>query len=177
MSYVAICPTGTLFDFAGSTAPYGWLMCDGRQLATADYPNLFAVIGYTYGGSGANFNIPDYRGRFARFMDNMGTAQGAAGRDTGRAAGSAQTQTTAKNGLQNAASAVSGSVDRALGNTPVQSLSNQVNTYSAAAGFFAYTYNTGTATPAISGTATAQTITGDAETRPINLVCYKIIKL
>lgn len=37
--------------------------CDGASYATADYPDLFALIGYTFGGSGANFNVPDLRGR------------------------------------------------------------------------------------------------------------------
>lgn len=66
-------PTGTMVDFAGATAPDGWLLCDGSQLATASYGNLFAVIGYTYGGSGANFLLPDFRGRFARYNDDMGS--------------------------------------------------------------------------------------------------------
>lgn len=39
------------------------LPCDGRSLATGGYPALFALIGYTFGGSGSNFNLPDLRGR------------------------------------------------------------------------------------------------------------------
>lgn len=90
-------PVGTLLDYAGTTAPSGYLMCDGRSLTTAAYPSLFAVVGYAYGGSGANFNIPDFRGRFARYLDNMGGT--AAGRDSGRVIGTDQTQATARNGL------------------------------------------------------------------------------
>lgn len=41
----------------------GWVIADGRSAATATYPTIFALIGYTYGGSGANFNFPDWRGR------------------------------------------------------------------------------------------------------------------
>jgi microcystin-dependent protein len=52
-------------DYAGSAAPVGWLMCDGQSFATVSYPALFSVIGYTYGGSGAVFNVPDARGRAA----------------------------------------------------------------------------------------------------------------
>ena len=37
----------------------GWLLLNGASIATATYPLLFALIGYTYGGSGANFNLPD----------------------------------------------------------------------------------------------------------------------
>lgn len=54
---------GEVIDYAGSTPPAGWLNCDGQAYATAAYPNLFGVIGYTYGGSGAVFNVPDCRGR------------------------------------------------------------------------------------------------------------------
>jgi microcystin-dependent protein len=57
-------PTGTVLDFAGSTAPTGFVLCDGASYATTGaMAALFAVIGYTYGGSGANFNVPDARGR------------------------------------------------------------------------------------------------------------------
>ncbi|NDC83766.1 hypothetical protein EB093_08940, partial [bacterium] len=59
--YVA--PVGTITMFAGSTAPAGWLMCDGQGLSTGSYADLFAVISYTYGGSGGTFNVPDMRGR------------------------------------------------------------------------------------------------------------------
>lgn len=36
---------------------------DGRSLNKNDYPLLFERIGYTYGGSRDNFNIPDSRGK------------------------------------------------------------------------------------------------------------------
>ncbi len=41
----------------------GWLRCDGRQMSKADFGILFGVIGYTFGGSGNTFNLPDARGR------------------------------------------------------------------------------------------------------------------
>lgn len=40
--------------------PLNFLLCDGASYATADYPNLFNIIGYTYGGSGDNFNVPNF---------------------------------------------------------------------------------------------------------------------
>lgn len=43
----------------------GWLKCDGRLLDSNEYSNLFNVVGYTFGGSGRFFNIPDGRGRIA----------------------------------------------------------------------------------------------------------------
>ena len=57
-------PAGTITMFAGSTAPAGWLICDGRSVSSTDYPELYAVIGTTYGGYGTNFQLPDLRGRF-----------------------------------------------------------------------------------------------------------------
>ena len=34
----------------------GWMLCDGRPLDCSGYPELFAVLGYLYGGSGVSFN-------------------------------------------------------------------------------------------------------------------------
>lgn len=63
---------GMLMPYAGATAPTGWLLCYGQSELTADYPDLYSVIGYTYGGSGGSFNIPDLRGRVIAGQDNMG---------------------------------------------------------------------------------------------------------
>jgi len=41
----------------------GWLKCDGRALDTSQYNLLFQVLGYTFGGSGNTFNLPDSQGR------------------------------------------------------------------------------------------------------------------
>lgn len=54
-------PLGTVLSFAGQTAPHGYLLCDGASYKVADYPDLYAVIGNTYGGDTENFNVPDYR--------------------------------------------------------------------------------------------------------------------
>jgi hypothetical protein len=55
--------TGTVVMYAGSILPNGYLWCDGSTYSTASYPGLFAIIGYTYGGSVANFNVPDLQVR------------------------------------------------------------------------------------------------------------------
>lgn len=65
-------PAGTIFQTAATSAPTGWLFCAGQSLATASYAALWAAIGYTYGGSGANFNLPDLRGRTPAGKDDMG---------------------------------------------------------------------------------------------------------
>ncbi len=59
-------PTGTIIAWPAETPPAGFLVCDGSTVLVDDYPDLFAVIGYTYGGSGAAFDLPDYRGEFLR---------------------------------------------------------------------------------------------------------------
>lgn len=62
-------PVGSVVAFGGNTVPLGWLLCDGKSVLKTDYPNLFNLIGYAYGGSGASFNLPDYRGVFLSGMD------------------------------------------------------------------------------------------------------------
>lgn len=54
---------GTVSMYAGSTIPTGYLNCDGTSYTTTAQPSLFSAIGYTWGGSGSNFNVPDLRGR------------------------------------------------------------------------------------------------------------------
>jgi microcystin-dependent protein len=55
--------TGIVVPWGTASIPSGFLLCDGTSYATASYTALFAVIAYTYGGSGANFNVPDLRDR------------------------------------------------------------------------------------------------------------------
>jgi microcystin-dependent protein len=70
-------PTGTVVPFAATTTPSGWILCDGGLYGrtTGDpspQPNLFSVIGTTYGvGDGlTTFAVPDLRGMFVRGFDN-----------------------------------------------------------------------------------------------------------
>jgi microcystin-dependent protein len=67
-------PAGIVVDYAGTTAPSGTRFCDGTSYAVATYPALHAAIGYTFGGAGANFNVPDLRGRATFGRDDMGGA-------------------------------------------------------------------------------------------------------
>jgi len=59
-------PIGIIREWFTESAPDGWMECDGSSLLVASYTDLFAIIGYRYGGSGANFNIPDLRGLLVR---------------------------------------------------------------------------------------------------------------
>jgi len=73
------CPAGAVMDFAtGGAAPAGWLPCDGTTLSTTTYADLFAAIGYTWGGSGATFLLPNFLNRFRRHR-NVGSLAGAVG--------------------------------------------------------------------------------------------------
>jgi microcystin-dependent protein len=62
-------PIGVVFPYAGTAAPNGWLVCDGSSRSTTTYAALFAVVGYSYGGSGGSFNLPDLRGRVVAGRD------------------------------------------------------------------------------------------------------------
>ena len=58
-------PAGVVITYAGSTAPEGWLLCDGSAVSRDTYATLFDVIGTTYGvGDGSTtFNVPNLSGR------------------------------------------------------------------------------------------------------------------
>ena len=61
----ALIPTGTILSSGGTTAPEGFLLCDGEPYDTTVEVDLFAVIAHAFGGSGGTFNVPDMRGRLA----------------------------------------------------------------------------------------------------------------
>jgi microcystin-dependent protein len=66
-------PIGAVIQFAGSSVPEGWLLCDGNAVSRGTYAALFAVVGTIYGaGDGSTtFALPDLRGRAA-----IGAGQG-----------------------------------------------------------------------------------------------------
>lgn len=65
---------GMIASFAMSSAPSGWLVCNGAEYAIADYGDLHTAIGTTWGaltnGSGGagstHFVVPDLQGAFLR---------------------------------------------------------------------------------------------------------------
>lgn len=69
-------PVGSILDFAGTSAPSGWLLCYGQTLdaqTNTEYQALYDIIGNTYGGSSnADFVVPDLRGRATAGKDDMG---------------------------------------------------------------------------------------------------------
>ena len=55
-------PAGSVsFLFSSAALPEGWLYAEGQTVSKATYPDLFAAIGYSVGGSGDNFKVPDLR--------------------------------------------------------------------------------------------------------------------
>lgn len=78
----SLLPAGAVMAFAMNSAPSGWLVANGSSVGTGGVnAALFAAIGYTYGGSGGLFNLPDLRGYFLRGSgtNTDGTASGAFG--------------------------------------------------------------------------------------------------
>lgn len=57
--------TGSIYIFAGSVAPSGFLVCDGSAVSRSTYSVLFDVLGTRYGaGDGSTtFNLPNLCGR------------------------------------------------------------------------------------------------------------------
>ena len=55
--------TGIIVPWGSAAIPSGFLECNGASVSTSTYAALFAVVGYTYGGSGASFNLPDLTDR------------------------------------------------------------------------------------------------------------------
>jgi len=66
--------TGVIQMWPTGTAPTGYLLCNGGSFSTTVYSDLFSVIGYTFGGSGGFFSVPNYTNRMP-----YGTTVGATG--------------------------------------------------------------------------------------------------
>src|SRR5947207_3752286 len=68
---------GSVISFSGNAEKLarleaqGWLKCDGRTVSKQTYPELFSMIGTTYGGNGnPDFALPNMRGLFLRGVDD-----------------------------------------------------------------------------------------------------------
>lgn len=71
-------PTGSIILFGGTTAPEGYLICNGGEISRSTYADLFGAIGTLYGaGDGSTtFNLPDFRDRVIQgsgIRGNVGT--------------------------------------------------------------------------------------------------------
>lgn len=71
-------PIGTILPYSGTTAPYGYLLCDGGEVEIAKFRALYDIIGTRYNGTaalngavGKTYRLPDLRGRFPLGKHNM----------------------------------------------------------------------------------------------------------
>jgi microcystin-dependent protein len=76
---IPLVPAGAMMPFGGEEAPTGWLLCDGQEINKSDYVDLWIAIQHNFKDASlvsdngvAKFTLPDFRGRFALGLDNMG---------------------------------------------------------------------------------------------------------
>jgi microcystin-dependent protein len=152
-------PVGGVLAFAGSSAPTGYLLCDGSAVSRTTYSALFAVIGITHGqGNGTTtFNLPDYRGRFLRGVD------GGAARDPDRASRTAM--------------ATGGNTGDNVGSVQLDDYKSHTHNMPSNASF-STRYAGGAIESALwpAGGPTASAASGGNETRPTNANVTYIVK-
>ena len=76
-------PVGTVLMYAGRTDGAGvlnlmlagWILCDGSVYPNSQVPDLFTVLGNSYGGNSSGFAVPQYKGLFQRGLDGSDPAQ------------------------------------------------------------------------------------------------------
>jgi microcystin-dependent protein len=78
-----IVPAGTMTQFAGASAPTGYLLCNGDPVSRTTYSRLYTALGgsgspYGQGNGSTTFNVPDLRGR-APVGAGTGAQNGASG--------------------------------------------------------------------------------------------------
>jgi len=86
-------PAGSIIMWGGSSAPSGWVLCNGGAINRTTYTALFAILGTTYGnGDGSTtFNVPNTKDVVVIGAgDNNGRGTG-----SGTQFASSQTSTTA----------------------------------------------------------------------------------
>lgn len=167
-------PTGIIHMFAGTSAPSGWLYCNGQAVSRTTYAKLFSVIGTTYGaGDGfATFNLPNFVGIFPRgsAMDGVTTQIISTVTYTGQALNTKQTDA-----IQN----ITGQF--AIGNDRLDAFSraNFVSGAFAKSNVSSTGIQTGGATGQSDGLLTfnaSRVVRTDTETRPANIAIAYIIK-
>ena len=87
-----VMPVGTILPYGGTSAPAGWLLCDGTAYSRSTYVDLFSAIGINFGsGNGTStFNVPDMRGMFLRGLDYVNGIERGLDTDKYRVVGSTQ---------------------------------------------------------------------------------------
>lgn len=152
-----VCPAGVVLPFAISTAPTGWLVCDGTIIPTSGslqgvdaalLQTLRGLLGTTYGTLGT---LPNLQGQFIRGLTtNLSTAS----RDP----------LSASRVLGNVQSDVFKSHTHSTGADYLTNVSNGWNITGGGSQFFSGPY------------ANSVQATGDVETRPVNIALLYCIK-
>ena len=163
-------PPGAVQAFAMSTAPTGWLECDGSAISRVTYAALFTNISTLYGiGDGSTtFGLPDYRGQFLRGWDH------GRGVDAGRTIGSAQADLLASH-AHTASSAVTDPGHLHSVNPVVTTPGGNFSFGTASNAAYA-SINSGASTTGIT-VATTVNANGGSETRPKNAAVMMCIKI
>lgn len=172
-------PPGIIMAYSSTTAPTGWLYCDGTAVSRTTYADLFAIVSTAYGeGDGSTtFNLPDLRGRFLRGVDD--------GQGNDPDAGSRTAMNTGGNTGDNVGSVQSDATALPNTNFTTDSQGSHSHTYGvrngSSGGSAIADWNSGAATDSPStGSAGAHTHSvtsgGDNETRPLNANVAYIIK-
>lgn len=129
-------PLGTIMPYAGASAPYGYLLCDGSEVERSKYPDLYDVIGTRFNGTATlsglgTYRLPDLRGRFPLGKHNMDNGQTVPNSTGGFVdAGGGEPYPSRVEGIEAstlAATAGQNSVSLTLGNLPEHSHSMTAN--------------------------------------------------
>ena len=167
-------PSGAWFPYSGTSAPAGYLLCDGSAVSRTTYASLFSAIGTVHGvGDGSStFNLPDMRGRLPVGQDDMGGS--AASRVTTAGSGVDGATLGATGGAQNVTltAAESGLPSHTHSLTNVNGVSSSGGGGSDITTGVYQTASTGTATGSAGGTPAASAHTN----MPPSLVANYIIK-
>jgi microcystin-dependent protein len=162
-----VTPVGTVVMFAGfpvtgqdlNILSAGWLPCDGSLYQYTVYPDLFNVIGESYGGSGGSFAVPRYSGLFIRGVD------GGVGRDP-----DATSRIAPRPDLANA-----GNAGDNVGSVQMDRLGSHTHSYNYYSNYMKSSHVSGH--ECLSGMEiTGMQSVGGLETRPINQYVNFIIK-
>jgi len=163
-SIVIASPPGAIIAFGGTSAPSGWLACNGQAVSRTGYAALWAAISNTWGsGDGSTtFNVPDFRGMFLRGTGTNGTgsSSGAVGPSVGTYA--ADTYLNHSHGITDPGHDHNLLVGGGAGSGWAALTQGQSNTISTQARTTGVTVNTST--------------TGGTETKPKNYGILYIIK-
>lgn len=151
-------PIGAVLPFAGTVAPSGYLLATGGTQLIANFPQLFAVLGTTYGGNGTTtFGIPDLRGRTPVGRNPGDTAFGTLGAAVGT-----QTHTLTTAEMPSHTHAPSGVDNLFFQGIDGSTLQRRIINNPASGGTALWTFTTAAATDLQYGAATAAAGSGGA---------------